>query len=482
MTSRIIFVVCLFFLIPPGGVAQEDADAAGRGRTLFEHGRYAEAAAAFEQALATAGVRVRDRALLAMSYAHTDRITAALRVAEHAVTDAPRDHVVHLAYANVLYMAEQHEAAIRAFERVLELDSSSDPAREGLVVSLLGLAQRELADGELSRAEGYVQQALDVMPSHPRALALFVTIRERQDRDDGVLRALEQLAERAPGAGDVRAELGKRYLRSGRPADAVREFLEAEERGADDPYTYLYLARRLAEDAERRVTVDRLHLAIGKGIERAGALRIQLAQRMDGNAEGWTAGDVEAIEHISERSEEPVAVIEAALEMLREVHGDSGAFEEDLQRLASWYPNSTHLKTAIGAFLERKGRWREAHSHWSQAVRDHPTLPAAHLGLARALEELDRLPESRLAYRRALDRDPRRRVVYDALMRLYREEETTLRQFYLDRIRMDGRNPVLLEAAADLEERMGLEEEAARHRARRAQIMAEERTEDTNSD
>ncbi|MFP3959450.1 MAG: tetratricopeptide repeat protein, partial [Spirochaetaceae bacterium] len=445
------------------------------GRTLFEQGRYAEAAQALEQALTAGRTHVRDRALLAMSYAHTERPAAALRVAEHAMDDAPDDPVVHLAYANVLYMDEQYEAAARAFERAREAGSSSRDARGGLIASLLALAQRDLRDGELPEADRHVQRALEVDPSHPQALALFVAIRERQDRDEGVIPALERLAERAPQAGDVRAELGKRYLEAGRTADAMDAFLDAEQRATDDPFAYLYLARRLADEAEDRQTVNRLHLAIGKGIERAGALRVQLTQRIDGGAEDWTTEDMEAIESIIERSEEPVAVIEDALAMLEDVHGDTEAFEEDLRRLSSWYPASTHLKAAVGALLERRGRWSEARRHWSQTVRDHPTLLDAHLGVARSLEELGRRRQARLAYRRALDRDPREPAVYDALRRVYRNDREALRTFYLDRIRMDGRNPVLLRAVADLEERMGLTEEAAEHRARRARILAEER-------
>jgi tetratricopeptide (TPR) repeat protein len=457
-------------------LGEDRGETAASGVLLFEQGRYEEAAAAFEKNLTDGSTTLRERALLALSYAHTDRLDAALKVADHARREAPSNSLVQLAYANVLYMDEQYEAATDAFSRVRRLEPSSEPALDGLVASLLKQSAAQLHAGELAAAEANIERVLSIAPSHPAALGLFVTLRKRQGRNEGIIDALEQLARQNSRAADVHAELARRYMETGRIEDAIRAYREAEAAGTDDPTTYLVLARHELPRATKSITLSRLHLAIGKGVQQAGALRVRLARRLDGNEQDWTEDDITAIEDIVRRSEEPISVIEDALALLERVHGDAAAFERDVRRLSEWYPSSRRLKIAIGRLLERNGSWEDAHRHWSAVLEAHPTLSAAQIGTARALDQLGMAAEARLAYRRALDRAPEHEHIYDALSRLYEGDESTLRQFYLDRLAINSRNPTLLEALAQLERHMGMADAAAGHRAARSRILEERRS------
>jgi tetratricopeptide (TPR) repeat protein len=87
---------------------------------------------------------------------------------------------------------------------------------------------------------------------------------------------------------------------------------------------------------------------------------------------------------------------------------------------------------------------------------------------------LGRPDEALLAYRRALDLDPRAAQHYEDLLLLYqklgREEE--LLSLLREQSLRDSRNPVLFGKLAELEERLGFPEHAVAHRRRQAELEA----------
>ncbi len=87
-----------------------------------------------------------------------------------------------------------------------------------------------------------------------------------------------------------------------------------------------------------------------------------------------------------------------------------------------------------------------------------------------ALEKMGDKGEAIMAYRRALEIQPKSEELYAALERLYAGREDRLRQILLDRSYRDTRNVVLLRELSRLEEGLGLTSDAAAHRARAVEI------------
>ena len=121
---------------------------------------------------------------------------------------------------------------------------------------------------------------------------------------------------------------------------------------------------------------------------------------------------------------------------------------------------------AVGRVLEEQGRFEEARAHWLEVLEDLPTTAEAHLGLARSLERIGKPEEARIAYRRARDLDPENPDIYAALLRLYAAEGEELLRLYGELYERERTNVALLDSWADLEERLGYAEQAAKHRMR----------------
>ncbi|HKJ86235.1 MAG TPA: tetratricopeptide repeat protein [Spirochaetia bacterium] len=162
--------------------------------------------------------------------------------------------------------------------------------------------------------------------------------------------------------------------------------------------------------------------------------------------------------------------------------------------MREWYPHSLELGLTLGRFLEDERRFTEAEAHWRALLRDFPTVPDAHLGLGRALEQTGAFAAAQSAYLRARDLDPENPDIYAALVSLARargggstgdpgEPGVLAEPGLLDRYRefaeRERTNTVLLDAMAGIEEALGLTEEAAAHRLRAEELRARE--EDQNS-
>jgi tetratricopeptide (TPR) repeat protein len=454
--------------------AHADPDSVAAARELYQQGRYEEAIVEYESAMGTEALTIRDRALLALAYAQTDRLDAARRVARHAVTVAPSDPFVVLANANVLFQSKRYRMAEAAFARAYELDRSLIAARNGRIAALVNLAAASMEAGALGEADRLIERALQIDDRSVPALRAFVVLRRAQESDDGVVPALERLAELRPREAEVHVELARRYLATGREHDAVSAYLNAEAHGTNDPFTYLFLARRLRTDAGPARTADRLHQAIGKAIRKGGAIQMRLASRLEADQSDLTERELDDISAQARAMDETASLITESLALLRDVRSSPEAFRGDLELLRSWYPTSTHLETAYGRLLEEQGRWDAAYEQWRSLLDDHPMLARAHVGLARTLEQLGRDDRARLAYLRALDQEPENAAIYRALERLHTNELSRLRQALLDRYAIDPWNTTLLRSLVRVERELGLTDAADQHELRISEIVTKQ--------
>jgi tetratricopeptide (TPR) repeat protein len=281
------------------------------------------------------------------------------------------------------------------------------------------------------------------------------------------MRELQRLVELQPRNADAWARLGILYGQHGNTDQAEAAFEQAELWGTDEPYPYYWLARS-------RESVSLAHLAAGKAVQKAGLLRFQAAQHIQGREGDLGEGDLETLQTLSERIEEPLRILEDTLGLLRELRDDPEAFREDLLLLTDWYPHSVELREALAGFYQERGNWAEALAVWEGILGEHPYSVKALAGRATSLERLGRLREAFTAFKRALDQDPGNEERYRDLLRIHRrlDREEELMAYLREQTLKDPRNPLLFGQLADLEERLGYSEEAAAHRRRQAELEA----------
>jgi tetratricopeptide (TPR) repeat protein len=321
--------------------------------------------------------------------------------------------------------------------------------------------------GRLDRAAVHLEEALRLQPGNPTLLGMLIQVRQDQGRSEGLIELYRRLIAVQPQNALAYAELGLLLEEQGQPEAAERAFLKAESLDTEEPYPYLYLARlsrRRGEETNR--ILSRLHSAIGKAVRKSGMLQMQAAGAI-GETEGALESEqIETLRRLSEQAEQPRRILREALSLLAETHGSRDAYARDVERLSEWYPHSPELRIAAGRALEEQGRLEEARRYWLGVLDDMPTAAGAHLGLARSLEQLGRLEEARVAYRRARDLDPENPDIYAALLRLAGSDLEELLQWYEELYSRERTNVVLLDSWADLEERLGYAEQAAKHRLR----------------
>jgi len=245
----------------------------------------------------------------------------------------------------------------------------------------------------------------------------------------------------------------------GKEASALEEFRLAVDRGSQDPLPYLRVG---AAELNRYI----LHDAVGKSVQLIATFQIQ-ASKAVGKAR--KAEDLQGAKLLTTKVEEVRATLASALSLLREIDGDA-LFEEDLTRLQEWYPGSVDLSAGLGRLFKEKERWGDSLAVWERILHDHPLDAEAREGAGLAMEKQGQTDQAIMAYRRALEVDPRSADLYAALRRLYTGREDELRQVLLDRSYRDTRNALLFRELAGLESGLGLAEDAAIHSARAVEI------------
>lgn len=466
---------------------------------LFNEGMFEQAAAVLEEALDQGKALPFDLALLGLSYLRLGRLPEAENMLERARSLDPFLAIVHLGLGNLRFEQQRFQEAYEAFNRAAEIEPHSQEAKNGMVASLINQGAEQFSAGGEKVAEEYFQQALAIDPysvpalrnlgilelerGHPagaasylekarslapqdaQILSLLVKAREEEGDATALMRELQRLVALQPRNSSAWAKLGLLYEQHGDDGQAEQAFDQAEQWGTDEPYPYYWLAKR-------RRSIALAHLAVGKAIQQAGLFRLQAAQTVEKKQGELGEDELHLLKELSTRIAEPLTVLTDSLELLEELHGDPSAFRQDLMLLVDWYPHSLELKEAMAELSQRQGEWSEALSTWETVLKSHPTSIKAQAGRAKALEMLGQPDRAALAYRRALELDPRDEELYEGLFRVYRAlgEERELLSLLEEQSLRDTRNPVLFGRLAALEESLGMTEEAQAHRKRKAEL------------
>ena len=494
----LILLALLWIAVPVSALDQSDG---ALGISLYNQGRLVEAKEVLERVVETGTAGFLELAVLGMTCIKLGELDRAAQILEEARRQGPFSSLVHIGLGMLSFEQRDFESAYESFDLARRIEPDSEQARAGIVASLVNraiLLYREGRDqhaveflqealridpravtvlqnlsiiersrGDLERAASHLEAGLNLEPANPVLLGMLIQVRTDQGRREELAELYRRLIAVQPRNALAYAELGVLLEQEGDLQAAERAFLKAESLDTEEPYPHFYLARlSRRQGAEQKLILSRLHSAIGKSVRKSAALQMQAAGAIQGSEGSLEPEQIETLQRLSAQVEQPRQILREALALLEETHGSTEAYAGDVQRLSDWYPHSLELRVAVGRVLEEQGLFAEARLHWLEVLEDRPTAAEAHLGLARTLEQLGRLEEARVAFRRARDLDPENLDIYAALLRLYAAEEEELLQWYGELYERERTNVVLLDSWADLEERLGYAEQAARHRLR----------------
>lgn len=487
-------ITVLLLLLPFTAVcAQSPALEADRARLLFDQKKYAEAAAVLERVERAGKPSPADLILLGMCYTELQALDKASAVLDMAALMEPRSVPLMNARGNLAFARKRFGDALMYFREAHQLDPGDRNALTGMVASLANVGVEmfgqgrtedarksflealeldpqsvpalrnmgiiELEKGDPAVSAQYFEQALAVSPESVELLKLLFLARNRQGDTAAMLPILDRLIAAQPADPEPHAVKGRLLESQGKQGQAEDEFRKAVERGSQDPLPYLRVG---AAGRDRYM----LHDAVAKSVQLIASFEIQASQAL-GRAK--KAEDLRGAKLFTTKVEEVRATLASSLSLLREIDGDA-VFQEDLSRLQSWYPGSVDLSAALARLFREKEEWEKSLAAWQRILRDHPLDREAQEGEGLARERLGQKDQAIMAYRRALELDPRSADLYAALRRLYAGREMELRQILLDRSYRDTRNALLFRELAGLESALNLEADAAVHSARAVQI------------
>ena len=339
---------------------------------------WAEAAAAYERAVAVSPRRVRFRRQLANALLNADQPERALEVMRDLVQARPDDAGVWYSLADLELQLEHYPEAEAAAQRLIEIEP--DGIRGAYALSRVFGAQRKY-QGMVDALVPAVQRARDndAEPGQVASLLQRLSVAHRQLGDnDAAIETLTGALDLTPSNLGLQAQLAQVYLDSGRldEADAVVSRAQRENPGS------LALMRLEAQTLSARGEVD----------DALDVLESALSQH-----EGQPGAHVALANMFSQhdRVDDAVRVLETA---------------------EARFPDNAIVVFQLGAIFERGQRYREAEGAFRRALVRDPEDAATlnYLGYMLA-ERGERLDESVELIQRALAQDPNNGSYLDSL-------------------------------------------------------------------
>ena len=436
--------------------------------------RLSETREKLETAVSAGQADVSDMAELGMTYIQLEEYELARQILMSAHQKDIKNQQVLEALGRLELANGNYEAADKWFNSVDDRLSLLEQNHKLKVNFLINCSIEFYHDDNFEKAEDLLKEALSLDPYHPLALSMLIQLGKEQGYNSSLVELYQRLLLIEPENAQAYAELGMLLDEQGHSAEAEKAFKNAEMFSTEEPYPYFYLA---AADRERKILknqnsssleVSRLHLAIGKSFRKISLIQLQAANTIQQKQGELSSKELSQLERLSGLFIRPKQILKESIILLKECYPNNADYEEDLRRLIEWYPHSLELCCSLGNLLDEQQRFDEAYEYWRDILENLPTAAEAHIGMARSLEALGRLHQAEVAYQRARDLTPENREIYLALNRLYLSngQEEILLQWYAELYEREQTNIILLNAWADLEEVMGLLENATIHRLR----------------
>ncbi len=305
-----------------------------------------------------------------------------------ALEIAPGEPALHIALGKNFFLGNFFGRAAAEFQRAIDLDTHSLPAR-------LGLIQVQERLGNSDETLRVVEEALEMAPGHPEVLFLRGRLNYRRGNYPGAVEDLQASLRAAPGNAEAFFHLGLAHLKQDRFVQAAEQFRET-------------------------IRVDPGHLGAQQNLGRA--LRLQGADRGAEEEEGR----FREIRDLQDRKRQILAHRDEAIAAYNA--GDFESAVERLQRIvevraedgqAATYLGSAYLALGkfgrAGDFLERglrldpqnqfalmelgrlsalRGDYGRAEDLLKQAIQLNPEFPFPHYFLSGLYRSQGRIPES----------------------------------------------------------------------------------------
>jgi len=429
---------------PPGAMPLFAPSQYAEGFGLLTQGRYREALARFEDAVATdpltadaAGVS--ERIAQAGAALRQGQLASALGQVQAVIEVAPNLSEAHRMLGTIYWAGGQRADGIAELEAAIRLSPDDERTR-------MALADALVAEGRFAEAGRALEAAIRVIPGSGQAHFKLAQVSAALDEQAEVARELEEAVRLAPVVGldylyraigevhssernlvaviepytrrvevnpnnpDAHVELGETYLDLDRDDEAIAEFLAAlmidpRHTNASAALGKAYLRLGDYADAEaaarRAVALDRTHLEARYTL--AAAL-VRLGRTEEGKQELERYRQMQADAEASRRREyEMTALMRAVAEST-----GRGAYDEAAARLREAIrikPDDAALHVSLGLALRNAGRLAEAVEPLERALTLNAG-PEVHRHLADLYAALGRPDESQ-----------RHRALYEARLR-----------------------------------------------------------------
>ncbi|MBN1540708.1 tetratricopeptide repeat protein [candidate division KSB1 bacterium] len=331
------------------------------GLVLMNQGRYAEAAETMNQALDGQDNRSAIHFNLSIAYDHLDSLQLARRHIDAALLLRPDEPLYRVQQGNIYLRLEEREAAIAAFSRAVELDSS-------LVIGFNNLGNALLPE-RADEAELAYQKAMQLFPEYLER-RYFAGERYLEDGITDLLGGCQSPSEVTRNYAKIYANLGNAYLRDGKlgqAAEMLEQALEIDPALIETWQSLAVVRQRQARPQAARQALARMHY--------------HRAQEAAADSQWDLAAD---------ESQQAIAL-------------DSG--------FAAAF-------ALLGQVWNSQGRARDAEAAFSQALGLAPEEPIVLLNYAIAQVEQERWQEAQPYFERALRHLPDSRPILERLVDL----------------------------------------------------------------
>ncbi|HJO05218.1 MAG TPA: tetratricopeptide repeat protein [Acidobacteriota bacterium] len=389
--------LCLVGAASAPPAVQDDAAAA------FRSGRYDEAIAVWEAALADRSVTVAQVRMLVEALRATGR-SARAAAAARAFSEAGNAAEIANRWGEALYERGQIEAARARFH--LAIDEGAPDA----LVAELNLAVLEFENGERDSAAQRFDRFIDVYNSATTlnaeelvavGLACSYLGRDNPSLFHDAVRALEEAIAADPESAEPRLRLAELFLAKYDGAEAGILIEEVLRLNPSHAGAHLAEARRHHFNglSEAMAQVDRA-LELNPELVPARALRARLLLA----AESHTAAEAEI-----ERALESNPVSQEALSLMAALHflrGEQGAFDDVAERALARDPNYGELFAVVAELAVQNRLYEQAVDLARRATEIDPSLWGAHGTLGINLMRIARIDDARASLERAFEGDP----------------------------------------------------------------------------
>lgn len=222
------------------------------GVTYLMQERYYESLTALNGALTIRPDYAAAHANLGRLHLATQMAFSAVVDLERAAKSAPSDITIWCDLGEAYQQTLNLQAAKRAYQAALRLDSRSLRAN-------VGLGKTEFSLAEYTEAEQALNQALALSPDDVQTLLTLARLRLEKATTDADLQSVQQLLEHAARTGrdnpDIWFDQGRVALRRGKPTEAIA-FLTKTLRMAPDHNAALHQLERALRAAGRTADAD----------------------------------------------------------------------------------------------------------------------------------------------------------------------------------------------------------------------------------